>query len=225
MIGQIRNKFGNQLRVVGYIGILAVALIALSVPADAAFAAEPDQEEVERLLTQLNGASPSDAAFARLTPEQQAAVIEALTISTVEVVEEIYDEPASNGYASGAAGASSESCRRHTVNATAKGPWPQRKKLWTYTSRTHWCYDGSVITSTPSFTRGVNTHNSGWEFVRHLSRSQSGGKGGWEHEDYTEGHFRLCKIKDYVVVCKKNSYPDITKWQYGDGDYDSEVNY
>ncbi len=45
MIGQIRNKFGNQLRVVGYIGVLAVALIALSVPAGDAFADEPPSDE------------------------------------------------------------------------------------------------------------------------------------------------------------------------------------
>lgn len=225
MIGRIRNKFGNQLRVVSYIGILVLALVALSAPAGGVFAAEPDQEEVERLLAQLNGATARDAAFAQLTPEQQAAVIKALTVSALEVVEEVYDEPASDSYASGAAGASSESCRRHVVNATARGPWPEKRKLWTYTSRTHWCYNGSVITTRPSFTQGVNTHNSGWEFVRHLSRSESGGRGGWEHEDYTEGHFRLCEIEEYMVVCKKNAYPDITKWQYGDGDYDSEFNY
>lgn len=46
MIGQIRNKFGNQRKVIRYIGILAVALIALSVPAGAAFADEPSPEGV-----------------------------------------------------------------------------------------------------------------------------------------------------------------------------------
>ncbi len=41
MIGQIRNK----LKVVRYIGILAVALIALSVPTGAAFANDPPSDE------------------------------------------------------------------------------------------------------------------------------------------------------------------------------------
>ena len=225
MIVQIRNKLGMQLKVVRYIGVLALTLMVLSVPAGGVFAEEPDQEEVNNLLAQLDGATDRDAVFAQLTPEQQAAVVEALTVSTVEVMEEVHDETVKSDSASGASGASSESCRTHTINATAKGNWPWRKKLWTYTSRTHWCYDGSIITSIPTFTRSVNTHNSGWEFVRHLSSSQSGGMGGWEHEDFTEGHFRRCEIDNHVVVCNDNSYPDITKRQYGNGGYDSDVSY
>ena len=52
MIEQIRNKFGNQWRVVRYIGVLAVALITLSVPAAAAFADAPPSDEPS-----LNGVS------------------------------------------------------------------------------------------------------------------------------------------------------------------------
>ncbi len=220
MIGQIRNKFGNQLRVVGYIGVLAVALIALSVPADAAFAAEPDQEEVKNLLTQLNEASDPKAAFAQLTPEQQTTVDKALTDTIIEVSEEVYEESATyrDSEASASAG---DTCKTHKVsivNKTRLGA-----KVWTYYSRTRWCYDGRVITSKPYLTRGKSVHMMGWEFVGHTDKSESGGKGDWVHEDYTEGHFRYCL--QIGSGCGINHYPDITKTQYGNGDYDSDWSY
>ena len=89
MIGQILNKFGGRLRVVYYIGALALAVAALGATAGTALASEPDQidqETAKGILAQLNEAPDPDAAFAQLTPEQQEAVIEALSVATIEVI-------------------------------------------------------------------------------------------------------------------------------------------
>ena len=68
----------------------------------------------------------------------------------------------------------------------------ERIKVWQYTSTTHWCYDGSRITSEPIFTTeakiyGVANHFYGYEGS--LSTSDSGGLGELSYTDYTQGHF------------------------------------
>ena len=218
MIGQIVSKFGVQLRVV-YIGALALAIAALGATAGTALASEPDRIDpaiVRELIVQLNEAPDPDAVFAKLTPEQQEAVIEALSVASIEVIEEVYDESATYG----AVGASDESCKTQIVTMRAKDSY--NNELWSYSSRTRWRYDGNVITREPSFTRDGDVEVFGFEFVGHTDKAESGGKGESEHEDYTEGHFRFCILN---IGCTQNHYPDIIKWQYGNGDPDSEDNF
>ena len=215
MIGQIANKFGSRLKI---IGALAIALVALSVSAGSAFALEPDEVDPERvhdLIVHLNEASDPDAAFVKLTPEQQAAVIEALTDITFEVTEEV----AIDGNL-GDASADGERCGVHSRKVNAKNILGV--KLWTYESKTRWCFDGSLITEEPTFTRSGKVHIIGWEFVGHVDKSDSGGEGEWMYEDFTEGHFKFCILG---VGCTSNHYPDITKRQYGDGTYEWDTNY
>ena len=223
MIEQIVNKFGGRLKM---LGALAITLVALSATAGSAFALEPDEvdpETVRELIVQLNNASDPDAAFAQLTPEQQEAVIEALSVATIEVIEEVVVEEVYNeDDAQDSVGADSETCKTHTVKIVSSDADLYKPDYWTYKSKTHWCFDGSVITKKPHFTRGAETHFIGWEFVGHVDKSESGGRDEWMYEDFTEGHFRWC-ITD--LGCLYNNYPDITKRQYGNGDYDSDTGY
>ena len=222
MIGQIVSKFGGRLGAVRYIGALALAIVALSATVGAALAAEPDWVDpatVRELIVQLNEASDPDAVFAQLTPEQQAAVIEALAVATVEVVEEVYMETAIDG-SLGDASAAGERCGVHSRETSTKNLIGA--KLWTYKSKTRWCFDGSVITKEPTFTPSGKVHIMGWEFVGHVDKSDSGGKGEWMYEDFAQGHFRFCVLG---IGCTSNHYPDITKRQYADGTFEWDINH
>ncbi len=68
----------------------------------------------------------------------------------------------------------------------------ERIELWQYTSTTHWCYDGTRITSEPTFTTDAKIYgiaNHFYSYAGSLQTSESGGLGELSYTDYTEGHF------------------------------------
>ena len=68
----------------------------------------------------------------------------------------------------------------------------ERIKLWQYTSITHWCYDGTRITSEPVFTTEAKIYgiaNHFYSYEGSLTTSESGGLGELSYTDYTEGQF------------------------------------
>ncbi len=86
--------------------------------------------------------------------------------------------------------------------------------MWKYISSTLWCWNGTVITNDPYFTRDAWAVWP-WQFAGHLDKSESGGQGDWAHRDYTQGHFKQCwGIDD---ECTDDMYPALSKAQYGDG--------
>ena len=93
--------------------------------------------------------------------------------------------------------------------------------LWEYRSSTRWCYDGSVLTKDPFWKVTHKENVIYWEFVRHVDKSESGGKGDSEYSNYAEGHFRMCIPATNVCV---NKYPNVTKNLYADGTYETSVN-
>jgi len=68
----------------------------------------------------------------------------------------------------------------------------ERIKLWRYTSTTHWCYDGTRITSEPAFTTEAEIYgiaNHFYSYEGSFTTSESGGLGELSYTDYTEGQF------------------------------------
>lgn len=107
---------------------------------------------------------------------------------------------------------SEESCARQTKTISFYGfLWDP---LWTYKSKTLWCWNGSVITDVLEWTRPPWSQWP-WTFVGHLDDDESGGQGQWSHYDYTQGHFRQCFGGD--IGCVNDMYPELSKYQYGDG--------
>ena len=213
MIGQIRNKFGNQLRVVRYISILAFALVALGALAGGVFAKGPADSgdislvELRSLFDQMEATEDADLTYAGFTSAQQEAVLDAMDSGEMIVETNVYAAASDN---------EDETCNYHSHAVK----WKIRFiniLIWEYRTNTRWCYDGEVLTQDPFFTRDVDTSGATWEFVRHLDESQSGGKGDTEHSDYAQGHFRQCLGIGSERTCWNDKYPSVTKRQWADG--------
>ena len=186
--------------------LIHVALV-VATATSAVQAAEPvEAKDLDELIATLERVEDPRTLFAALSNVEQDKVINYYGLASTET-------QASDGSTTAAA---SSSCKTLTVNMVGRNLIGA--KLYTYTSRTKWCYNGTEITNDPAFTRKGKTHVWFWDFVGHFDKSESGGEGDWEHEDFTQGHFRAC----ITNICEIDRYPDITKWQYGDGSYDYE---
>jgi len=62
-----------------------------------------------------------------------------------------------------------------------------------------------------------------WYFDGHIDESNSGGKGEWSYEAWTQGEFSLCIGND--IGCLLSLYPwiDITVLGNGDYSYDADL--
>ena len=194
----------RQIRIIGVLVIVLIGLMAFSATAHAA---APDdapltEQEVQEIIERLENAEDPTQEFIQLSSSEQEAVIEYLKVVTVEVHMAIMArDPSDNSGCS-------------TNYKTIKAKSLAGNTLYIYHSQTYWCWNGSEITNDPHFTRSGRPVAPFWEFVGHLDKSESGGKGDWEHRDYTQGHFRLCFP---LIGCYQNAYPDISKIQRGDG--------
>ena len=196
----------KQIRTIGVLVVVLVGVMAFSGSAYAAGPSDspPTVQEIQEIIDRLESAADPDHEFTQLTPSEQEAVAEYMQVATV--VSSSYIE----------SDADEEDCwtnYRIKVSENLYG-----MTLWKYISRTYWCWDGDKITNDPHFTREGKPVMAGWEFVGHIDKSTSGGKGEWEFRDYTQGHFKLCFP---VLGCFEHAYPAITKVQYGDGSSDS----
>lgn len=104
---------------------------------------------------------------------------------------------------------------------TIKGDWNHYSALGThllnYWSKTRWCYDGTLITNDPYFTRGGTAYHWPWFFRGHIDESTSGGKGETTWRDFTEGRFESCPNPN--IGCIAELTPEISKTVHGDGTY------
>ena len=57
----------------------------------------------------------------------------------------------------------------------------ERIKLWQYTSTTHWCYDGSRITSEPTFTTEAKIYGIANHFMATKAASIPQSQAAWEN--------------------------------------------
>ena len=217
--------------------LMAVMLMALliaavaSVPgvAEADEPEEPDYTDPDvalNLITELEEADDMGQAFSGLPSEAQQAVIEAL-VKDFQVTSGAV-RGRSNSSIRDLAKTSGEECDDYEAFVWA---WALKKsiKLWEYTSSTHWCWNGTVITSDPLFVTSAEIYGLAklvWDFEGDRTTSESGGKGESNFTDYAEGHFTLSIPDDIEIDIKKVTiggnlspdwYPSIWKYQYADG--------
>ena len=189
-------------KTISTIGMLILAVVAVAVTT-ATSHAEPAQPVT--LAQAIEVAADPDQAFAQLTPEQQTAVIEYLTVASVETETKVES--------SGDLLMSSGGCGTHTKTKIGKNAIGAT--LYRFRSRTAWCWDGTYITDDPTFNVYGSVHSALWEYVGVTHTSESGGEGYTYHTDFAQGHFRMCLPG---IGCLQHRYPAISKAQYGDGD-------
>ena len=170
--------------------------------------------ELRELLLRLGNAADPDSTFLGMSALEQQTIVDAM--SSIDIVAETTSGTSNGGDDGNALADGNETSSWHAQTVTGQFLGIE---LWSYRSRTKWWYDGEELTRDTHWTRDTSVDYPYWEFVSHVDEEESGGEGDWEHEDFTEGHFRWCPIG---MGCPKNEYPSITKWQYGDGSRDTE---
>ena len=143
-------------------------------------------------------------AYTQMSSEEQALVLKYLTPAPVEMEE--------SGLAS-ASGSSSSGCDWNSYTDRRTNVYGNT--LWTYKSRTHWCWNGEEITVEPDVRTSATT-STFWRYEGTVSKLESGGEGNWYHRDYVKGKFRLC-IGPCSIGHIMYAYSHITKYQYADG--------
>ena len=103
-------------------------------------------------------------------------------------------------------------CSSHRYEAT--GVSPAGINLFTLSTTTDWCYDGSLITDAPFSTPEISTTALFWRFDGFRSNYEHGGEGKEWHSDSVQGAFSYCPP---LAGCIQNLYPMISKQQLGDG--------
>ena len=190
-----------------------------------------DLDEVETLLATLEASDDMKRDFLALPAEAQQAVFDAV-INNVQVADESSTE------VSGLSGASADSgdddCHSKRASRYAYAI-SKSIKIWKYTSKTYWCFDGTEITNDPHLTTSGKIYGLAklfWNFEGDRTTSQSGGEGDRRASDYAEGHFTVdlgdisVEIKKLVTISSSldlNWYPSIWKYINGDGSWSYET--
>ncbi len=189
------------------IGVLLVATAVLMA------AAPPENVDAQAVVDQMMAKPDPLAAYAELTPAEQAAVDEFHTPATFAM-------ETAGGDEGGVAG--DGLCNTHNRSYSAFNS--VGNTLWRYTTSTYFCYNGTVFITDPNFGTSAYTFYL-WQFVGNTNTSESGGIGTWVHTDYAEGHFKLCLPKKRGVEpgCILHNYPWIRKNQWADGSWTSSA--
>lgn len=204
----------KRLMAIMLMATLTMAVVSVGGVAEADEPDYTDIDVIEDMLNKLKEADDPDAAFLRLPLDAQNALVDAFRTLTTssKVVKVTTDEGGIRG-ASDDPGSLPEpqKCDTHTVKVTKT---LARIKIYTYKSSTRWCYNGRIITQSPSFNVSARLHwKIWWEFVGHVSEKESGGRGESLHTDFAQGHFKNCPPSFGCV----HYYPSIKKTQTAKG--------
>lgn len=167
--------------------------------------------QVQALFDLLNNADDFEAAFAALTPAEQAAVAKYSAVAEVQTVVENEVDSTGDLLMSSPGG-----CATHTVTKIGKD-W-LGGTLYKFKSKTRFCFDWTYITNDPHWNVTGTVHSSGWIYVGVQWSSESGGEGYTYHHDSVQGYFKHC-LPD-PIGCQIHRYPAIDKSQYGDATMD-----
>ena len=228
----------KRLMAVMLVAALAVAFAAAQGVAEADEPDYTDAKVVVALLNKLEASDDMKADFLALPVAAQQAVVNAL-VNDVQVATKVSRDVVGSGQSStageGVSGASAgDDC--HSKHASRYAYAIKKSiKIWKYTSKTYWCYDGTEITNDPHFTTSGKIYGLAklfWDYEGDHKTSQSGGEGDSTASDYAEGHFTL-DLADISVEVKKqvtisgsldlNWYPSIWKYINGDGSWKHET--
>ncbi len=193
---------------------MLVALSAL-VPSMALAAPTPDSAHIESLVNQITAAGDQrDQLFASFSPEDQKAVITALTPVRV-VVENAGVVRVSDGTRSPANGISPMASGCWTADPTVVAYGSFGNVLYKYGTHYYWCGNGSTIYYHDNPTRILFT-DYWWSFEGDIDYWENGGNGSDHFRVYRQGKMRHCL---YGGICTDTRYPRMDSVVYGNGSY------
>ena len=108
--------------------------------------------------------------------------------------------------------AAESGCSSHKYEA--RGVSPAGITLFTWSTTTDWCYDGSLITDAPFLMLEISSTALFWRFDGYRSNYEHGGEDEHSHKDFVQGAFSYCPP---LTGCIQHLYPRISKQQLGDG--------
>lgn len=213
----LTRKFQKSVLTLGAVA----ALMTASIPAHGAFAATPttvDTSKATAIVQRVEQAGSKEEmvkAYLALTPEEQKIFIEASTVTEIrETTETSGVRPAdSSKDVGGASPDATTSCGYASKTRSGHGVFGNR--LFSYTERVDFCWNGSSITSA-SRSRSITTDTLFWQFKGHINSTVTGGAGHWSYRAYTQGEFALCAV---YVACVQFTYPWVDITAYGNGTY------
>ena len=132
--------------------LLIVAVASAGGVAEADELEEPDYTDpdvVKALMIDIEESEDMRQAFSGLPPEARQAMVDSIMAGSVERVVTLTTENSNlnGGGVSNVSSALTVTCSRHTVDYVYRST--VGLKIWKYTSKTHWCWDGTEITSGP----------------------------------------------------------------------------
>ena len=210
------------------LGLTVSAVLALAAPTGAQGPDNVDVQGVESLLAQVARAEDPQQTIDSLPNEARRAIANALIPPAQQGRIAIEIEFA--GDFGPFTAAASNPCAPHKVTANY---YSGSIHVWSYWSKTVWCWNGQVITSKPDFSRKGSVHsnppNETWSFLGHTKYKTTGGQGQWEFTDHTKGEFEVCGEFDLgdlgtVTICFIDDI-GIKKFQYGSGKASSIIDW
>ncbi len=190
-------QLGAMLAAVLMVGIVFVPAVSAAGTSNLS-----DPATVKALIDKLsNEGNNASKAFEKLSPQEQAAVVEALKVKEIKI----------NTSEEGVSVATI-TCNSPRVELDGYGAIG---KVWAYFQQIDRCYDGSKLTEVTR-TRWGEVYYPFWTFAGHIGNTESGGVGQSSYRAWTQGQFKYC-ISSYGCIQEKD--PWIDQIVYGNGNY------
>jgi hypothetical protein len=196
----VRNRHLHQAASVAF--SLALLLGAAGTPVGAA-----DAIDAAALAAELQASKNPAKAYRALTPDEQSAVDEYLSVTT------IHEETSSTPIASASRGPrvdgvvtlAASTCWSLTKTLTARNFYGQT--MWQYHQRVDWCGNGSTITDVLRRSRWATVYHLYWAW-NHIENATGGGVGRSYYWAFTQAEFRYCPPTP-LTGCYNYRYPYI----------------
>jgi len=172
---------------VGALSGLALSSALVFLPSAPSLADTGDQPDATQLVAGLAASPDTEAAFAALTPAEQAVVLEAAQVDHVTTTSD-EAEQAAQARAMAVAG-----CYNYTARSAFYNSFGQT--LGTMWTTGQICYNGSKVTSAKFVDGGGATQFIGWSYAGRTSASAAvSGGGGYAYGAYT---FRFALVAGF----------------------------
>lgn len=189
--------------------VIAISLIFAATPLQAAAGNGDGGGRVARIVAQLMSADDPYAAFEELSPADQRAVQEAVTVASIETR---LGAPTAGG-SDGEIGIAAAGCWVWTGRRDGRNAFGVL--LWSYFQRIYWCGNGTNIT-TVERTRWGEVYAAFWSW-KHIGNQTWGGVNQATYRAWTQAEYKLCLIPE--IGCIQYSYPWLDMKVWGNGNW------
>lgn len=191
--------------------VLLALAFSLTIPLQAAAAGSPiEAGRISQLVEQLSAADDPHAAFEKLTPRQQQAVLD--YTEAVTVTNDFSIVP--SGISPPDALVTAAAIRCWTWTWSRQGRNLFGVVVWQFSQQIDWCGDGARITNTP-FRKVYASHLFlFWTYDGLVESVTQGGRGFSTYRSLVQGSFSYCPPPG---VCWQNPLPWLDMTAHADG--------